>query len=434
MVISRPTTPELTKELDIPKDIASAMRKSLSHDLFGGAGINEESSPIGTPKINTPISSDADKSVREAAVSNGFTSGGLTSNSTEAFPDYQLWNHYTSDLKTGGATTTTSSYNDVLEILQEWDFSGSRSSKIKNFQRRSSIEDVLKVRHWLNPRSSFSASSMNEPEFTSSERHIATPTSAPNKAERCCWVTLLLGTEDIMSIYALQNSILKSGSKFRLVVLYSAENEAIANRLSADGIQCQVIHPLTPIFHGGMPEQARPTLKWPLLALWNTLYGIYDTVCYMSPHTLLSSNADELLEINDEIDNEVCVLVTNSTATPSMMILKPHCEIHMVLEEFVTVYGLDWEKVNKLSSMNDWNILAELFPDSSRKVDIRYGADVNNMTAEDSSFVKLLDFSQAKPWLKNENIDELYCRIWWKTFRDATNVKTGSYELTDCSK
>ncbi|AET39960.1 Ids2p Ecym_5188 [Eremothecium cymbalariae DBVPG len=418
MVVSRPTTPELTKELNIPKDVASAMRKSLSYDFLNVNNSNEQASPIGTPRVDTSMSCTTGTGVSNVRVRGPLSVMSSDNASNDVSPDYQLWNHHITNASPSVSTTTT--YNNVLEILQDWDFSGNSSGNHKDVQRRGSIEDVLKVRHWLNPRSSFSAASVNEPELyppmsdKSSSANLSL--SSIPAAERRCWVTFISDMSDLKPIITLHQSLIASQSKYKLLVLYSLENHGITEYLQPYNISCLGIHPLKPIVPNELSANITYTREWSVLSMWNELYDKFDLLVYLSPYSVVLSNVDELLDLSDEIDNETCVLIINGTKVPSLMSFKPHTEVAMVLEEFVTIYGQDWDKLAKLNSMDDWSILDTLFASSTSKIGEQYGLDVRKIDLKEPQKVKVLDFNESKPWLKNSDDLNDYDKLWWEVW------------------
>lgn len=404
MDISRKTTPELTKELNIPKDIASAMRKSFSRDVLNRCNSHDQLSPIRSVYEDESLCCKNKK-----CTSIVMTGLDLESNAVEDAAYYQLWNRHMTDSKISRPKKST--YDKLSGIFQEWTSPVYSPAFSKNFQLINSVEDV-KLRQWLNPRSSFLAESMNEAKFQSP---LSCTAETGTSLNHVCWITLLLESEKLPLIIALNNSILKSKSKFKLLVLYLKDNKSVRDILAAHDIDHIGFVPLKPIMSDEMAKNGKFNMLWPILSLWHTLSDKFRTVCYLGPGTLISTNIDELLETQDEIDNETCIFIKNATKIPSLMILRPYEGIHMVLEEFVTVYGLDWDKLKKLSLADDWNVLNELFPTSFCELSERYGIDVTQMKPEDMGSVKLLDFTTLKPWLRSKDDKDLYINLWWTT-------------------
>ncbi|AGO12801.1 AaceriACR246Wp [[Ashbya] aceris (nom. inval.)] len=408
MGCSRPTTPELTKELNIPKDVASAMRKSLSYDFLNVPGGDEQASPIGTP--TTAAAEDGG-----GGLESDVDGGRATDEGGEGeFADYRLWHHRGSDV--GAAKSQSSTYESLLEVMLGWDFSGKHAGGDKGAPRGSS-EEALAVRQWLNPRSSFSAASTNEPELclTASRKSslMTLSRSASSAFERKCWVTVCASLADMQPLLALRKSLQTIQSKYRLLVLYDAEQIDVAECLASHDFYTLGICPLRPKLSAELAVDDTPLPRWLLLAAWHELNGAYDDVCYLSPYVLAVASIDELLDFNDEIDNETCTLVVNGTGVPSVLTFKPHNEIRMVFEEYLTVYGADWEKLEKLRGLSDWDILAELFSESCHRLGDRYGVDVGNESLPDMKGVKVLDFGHVKPWLHAADDKNAYVRLWW---------------------
>ncbi|AAS51472.1 ACR246Wp [Eremothecium gossypii ATCC 10895] len=417
MGCSRPTTPELTKELNIPKDVASAMRKSLSYDFLNVPGGDEQASPIGTPTTAT-----AEDGADGLESETGDGPRAADEGGKGEFADYQLWHHHRgSDV--GVAKSQSSTYESLLEVMLGWDFSGKQTGGDKGAPRGSS-EEALAVRQWLNPRSSFSAASTNEPELclTASRKSslMTLSRSASSAFERKCWITVCTSLADMQPILALRKSLQNIQSKYRLLVLYDAEQSDVAECLVSHDFYTLGITPLAPRLSAELASDGTLLPRWLLLAAWHELNGAYDDVCYLSPYLLAVASIDELLDFNDEIDNETCTLVVNRTRIPSVITFKPHNEIRMVFDEYLTVYGADLEKLEKLRGLSDWGILSELFSESCHRLSDRYGVDVGDDSLPVMRGVKVLDFGHVKPWLHAADDKNAYVRLWWSFWDNGT--------------
>lgn len=253
-----------------------------------------------------------------------------------------------------------------------------------------------------------------------------------------CWVTTVDNTKESMQmVLVLCYSLTLNNSKFPIFVLYDENTDVTPLR------NCQVN--LVPIFKNEIKLMS-PTVNinspnqdtlynndtsdnrtqelfhqllnknWFILSLFISFVNSnYDLICYISPSCLIVDNIDELLvveSINNEIDNETCVLLTNvieNNQTPQLIIIKPNEEVAMCIKEYLTIYSDDckerYEKINKLLQMNDMNILHELFGDTWGQISSEGYVKLLHPNNEsiNMNYCKILDFKNIKPWLMDAN-------------------------------
>ena len=312
-------------------------------------------------------------------------------------------------------------------------------SKQSTTTRRSSIQDVQWVRQLLNPRSSFSGKSINEPPnnqinvSSNITRSGSVPYNIPT--DNKCWVTILVNDsiEAIKSIVVLSESVRLSRSMYPLYVIH--DNKINMSKLNSYNIASI---PISLDDFKDLPKNNENNTNWLILSLFINLVDHFDVVCYISPTCMIIENIDELLsceEVCNEIDNETCVLLTNATKDineqPQLMILKPNQEVSMCIKEYFTLYGND-NKLEKLSKMNDFDVLKELFHDTwghilsdgyisvlLQDIDIR----INQQQIS-----KIADFKFLQPWnnknYNDNNNNDTLCGKWCKIWEDfCKNVK-----------
>ncbi|CAL9731821.1 IME2-dependent-signaling protein [Monosporozyma unispora] len=343
------------------------------------------------------------------------------------------------------------------------------SSRLSNHMttRRSSIQDVQWIRQLLNPRSSFSGPSQNEMSVNDPflQRYNVgntssggSPISIPEITK--CWVTTLRddSIEAVKSMIVLYYSLSLTNSKYPMYVLHDSKIDV--SQLKRYNINTISIP--TEYFQDDMCN-SNPTLgdsseykslldkKWFLLSLFvSFIHSNYELVCYITPSSMIIDNIDELLDdpnINNEIDNETCVLLSNVTIDdseePQLIIFKPNKEVSMCIKEFFTLYGDNHEKLSKITkllSITDSEVLKELFGETWGKISSEgyvnvlepneESLNINNFIDKDGSDVtisnaKILDFKKVKPWdmkLSNENTDGNVVSKWYQLWLEFWNT------------
>lgn len=372
-------------------------------------------------------------------------------------PDYQLFKHHYSisedhrdsvveilndlELESPEPDTLTQNVSPSLSA-QQHPIHGTISreprtsiSKQSTTTRRGSIQDVQWVRQLLNPRSSFSGRSLNEPpvnqiNISNTTRSGSVPYNVPTDDK--CWVTILVNDsiEAIKSIVVLSESVRLSGSVYPLYVVH--DNKINMSKLNSYNIASI---PISLDAFKDLPNNNENSTNWLILSLFINLVDHFDVVCYISPSCMIVENIDELLtcgEVCNEIDNETCVLLTNATKNideqPQLMILKPNKEVSMCIKEYFTLYGND-NKLRKLSKMNDFDVLKELFHDtwghilSDGYISVLI-EDIDTRTNQ-QQISKIADFKYLQPWNnKNFNDNDTLCGRWCKIWEDfCRNVK-----------
>lgn len=356
--------------------------------------------------------------------------------------------------------------------------------------RRGSINEVQRIRYLLNPRSSFSGASSNEPVINivsgsispfsalestrSNNNSTPTPTSSvipnlkPDTNElnlvgskltvtpnfNKCWITILVKNDPdlLRQIIVLNQSLISSNSQFPLVVLHTASIDiTLLRKLNIKTLKVE------DHFQNNINDTIQLDQNWSKLILFTSLIEIFDIVCYLSPSCIIKSNIDELLtsnEICDEIDNETCVLLTNnSTVTNNdlmLVILRPNKDISMCIREFFTVYDTDLntkrERKNSYYDLSDINILERLFGDSwGRLSDENFTLILNPNNIQENDLIiqqcKILDFKLLKPWTTH-NISEYeengahgILQNWYHLYNAATKdiipVQPTNFDTTE---
>lgn len=268
--------------------------------------------------------------------------------------------------------------------------------------RRSSVTDVQWMRPLLNPRSSFSGASSNEVPIpqTSSSGSPVVPACHDDSASMKCWITILLNDACTSDILILAKSLQKHTSKYPLVVLYRGASEDSLRSLNAvDIIAIEIEDPIYD-FISQCRGDSHLMMQWSKLSLFTSIAGRYGLICYIAPTCMVQDNIDELLEdpdICNEIDNEMCVLLTNKPSSDQsnhiqIMLLRPNDELAMCIREFFTVYGqVDDNKRSQIASLNDIGVMKILFNDTwGYLLANDYVKDISS--AQDVSSCKILDF------------------------------------------
>ncbi|CDO96166.1 unnamed protein product [Kluyveromyces dobzhanskii CBS 2104] len=337
----------LSKELDISIDIANAVNKSLKEDAIDP-----------TYRTNTPIQFQTDDSNQE--------------NSDTGRTSYQLWNHQYVE------TPAAVNNSNITEILEDWNFI---DNNVRN-TRRTSMEDVFKVRHFLNPRSSF----------------------ANGGANSRCWVTIINQVSEIPCAVALNSSLRAQDSKLILCVVIPNDWD----------IQLPEVAFLTFV---RLPKVTFADKELTLLTLWSHLD--YELCCFLSPFTIIQVNIDEMLlddEIFQEIDNETCVFLTNDTYQRKedivFLLFKPSVEIGTAVNEFLKVYNGDSAKLMQLQKTDAYDALKTLFGEAWGFV----GKDLCETLYEPSvsSNACIINYKILQPWSGNHSG---ICQLWWDRYK-----------------
>lgn len=340
--------------------------------------------------------------------------------------------------------------------------------------RRSSIQNVQWIRQLLNPRSSFSGPSQTTISVNDSfsERYNLNTTSSSCDAfprmgrATKCWVTILKdgSIEFVKSMIVLYHSLLLTNSKYPMYVLHDSNVDV--SELEKYNVYTV---PIPKQYFQNDPNSINETLltsakyrtllekRWYILSLFVSFINTnYELICYITPTSMVIDNIDELLDdsnINDEIDNETCVLLSNVTLKdseePQLIIFKPSNDVSMCIKEYFTLYGNDKEslhKMDKLLQMTDSQVLKELFGETWGNISSDGYVTVLELNDESlniSNFVqkdgestsrnnaKILDFKNVKPWemdISNlnkgqrdeNNVINKWYQIWqefWNTYR-----------------
>ncbi|GMM57607.1 Ids2 protein [Maudiozyma humilis] len=315
------------------------------------------------------------------------------------------------------------------------DRSGSVSKK-STTTRRGSIQDVQWIRQLLNPRSSFSGNSANEPPVHygargahSQHQESSPPYSAPPDSK--CWVTVLPddSIEAVKSIIVLSESMRLVRSAYPLYVIHDHKINMSRLRnynISSIPVSLEDFASVT-----GDESDDSQRSKRLVLSLFVDLVDAFDLVCYIAPTCMVVENIDELLssaEICNEIDNETCVLLTNVCVgddEPQLMLLKPNREVSMCIKEYFTIYGDGDDhagKVERLRRMDDLAILRELFHDTWGQISSEgYVSILQHDVPVDQghAFTKIADFKYLRPWSnKIQAGDNTYCGRWYRIWNE----------------
>lgn len=342
--------------------------------------------------------------------------------------------------------------------------------------RRSSIQNVQWIRQLLNPRSSFfgpsqTAMSVNNSFLqkynisTESSQNDAFSKKAPTTK---CWVTILKdgSIESIKSMIVLYHSLLLTESNYPMYILHDSSLDV--SELGKYNIHTVSIpkeyfqndpNSMNPILLTNSKYQSLLEKKWHILALFVSFINThYELICYITPTSMIIDNIDELLDdcsINNEIDNETCVLLSNVTLNdseePQLIIFKPSNEVSMCIKEYFTLYGDTEErlhKIDKLLQTTDSQVLKELFGETWGNISSDGYITVFELDDESlniSNFVrknsepttgnnaKILDFKNIEPWKmeiphSNSNHNESYnnennaIKKWYQIWQEFWNT------------
>lgn len=350
----------------------------------------------------------------------------------------------------------------------------SNNSRLPNHMttRRSSIQDVQWMRQLLNPRSSFSGPSKAEMSRNDLylQRHNVGNNSSTGSSDSMseitkCWVTTLRddSIQSVKSMIVLYHSLSLTNSKYPIYVLVDSKiDTSQLKRYNINTISIPTEYfqddscNSNPALSNTSEYQSLLAKKWLVLSLFvSFIQSNYELVCYISPSSMIVDNIDELLDdpdINNEIDNETCVLLSNVTINdseePQIIIFKPNKEVSMCIKEFFTLYGDDYEKLTKITKLlriTDSDVLKELFGETWGKISsdgyvnvlepTDESLNINNFIQGDgnsnsnNNTAKILDFKKVKPWdmkLSNENTDgnvvSKWYHVWlefWNTYHNA---------------
>ncbi|KAL3230577.1 IME2-dependent-signaling protein [Nakaseomyces bracarensis] len=367
--------------------------------------------------------------------------------------DYQIFKHHYSmpDNKKESVTNILNDLNLGSEQEEKADPGivplRKRSSNSMSTARRSSVQDIQWMRQLLNPRSSFSGTSVNEPVLTTNKSGsietnsslASASTSSSDHPPNKCWVTVIDRDEIIPAIVVLHRTLRSSNSKYDLVVLhpYTFDPSELHRRGITSTIsfsECVATDLNDPALQLNSEQETRTIIaNWNKLSVFLSLVGHYDLVCYISPSCMVLQNIDDLLdsqEIFDEIDNEMCVLLTNQDSTkkdekdPQIIMLKPNKEVAMCIREFFTVYSNSaQERKNKLMKLKDLDVLKELFGDTWGYISTdSYCKTIQHDEAfpRGNSMIRIIDFKNLAPWdhLHNTIVnDDTLCARWFSTFK-----------------
>ncbi|SCV01791.1 LAMI_0G13762g1_1 [Lachancea mirantina] len=381
--------------MDFSDDLASAVRKSWSEPSDPPLFSESSNSPIGTPQEGSACSS-----------------GTHESSNPDSSEEYHLWKHHyaiSDDAK------TTNPQGELMNVLQELEFSEQpRPQQV----RRSSIEDVSKIRQWLNPRSSFSGAPTNELNWQ-------------NSAQNRCWISILSDERDMGPIRVLDFTLRACHSRYTLYVLVPHDLEDLAKELAKLGIHVIAMEKIAPRLvpklvpdSTSSPSDAPFFGNWNLLAPFLCLRDSFELVCYLSPRCAVLANVDELLAsetVSDEIDNETCVLLTNTTDEPPMMIvLRPNDGIEACIREYMSIYiSKDSnEKWSRLQNSTGLDVLKELFKDSWGVVAGEY---CQRGPGTLSSGIKIVENPNNEPWSSqsSDEITSIWRRAWLELNRSS---------------
>lgn len=385
---------------DITGDLARALRKSWSEPQ--DSRILYRDSPISTPQYNQyhNISPGGDSLTSGGSQVTSFTGGSDNTNATNFgynSPDYHLIKRHYSLMEqpssgNNGNRGSASPSADLLEeeIMQE-SLSPLMPAPVSMPLRRSSMQEIQRVRHLLNPRSSFSGVPSEEPDL-------------PQRPS-ISWVTILAGSspEFIEPVLVLDESLQSVHSKYGLCVVHDSQIDS--SKIREKGIETVAFDKenLPKLFNKDLNPHS-------ILMLFMALIGKYDLVCYLSPTCMVLESIDDILsteEVSKKIDNDTCVLLTNPSPDPQIVVLRPLADLEMCIKEFFTVYCEDsGDRSSKLTKMRDYDVLTTLFQDSWCKfaTDGYCGTLLEESTNSEAGFPhKMVDLKLQKPWMMQEN-------------------------------
>lgn len=389
-------------------ELEDAVRKSWSEPQEVPCQTSTTFSPVGTPPTRSCYGSSTGSFMSSthqgSLVTPPMTSNGILD---DTFSGRNVERHY---------SLTENTHESISDILVDLSLADApevapQSQVPPRPVRRGSIQDVQRVRQLLNPRSSFSGASADEP-------------TVP-KEEKAGWVTILNDDrpETMKPIIILHRSLQAVKSKYRLHVLHDGQTNAA--ELAACGIK-------TICFDEPLPELLRCAVgSSSILSLFIALVDRLELACYLAPTCMVTENVDELLEseeICSEIDNETCVLLSKESSVEAgqtylqIMILRPSKDIAMCVKELFTVYGDDREgdaqKV-KRSYRDDFDVLRTLFDDTWGHL----SSEEYCLTPQFQSFsekqYKIIDYRLLKPWVESEeSTTNSLCERWRLAWQD----------------
>lgn len=442
---ARESVSDILHELDIDKS------RSTSPSKLGQTSNFMESQPTDEYMSQQQI-------FQQQQLRNPFSTGNDTATSN---------NNYNRTTRDGSNAYSKSSFEN-----NKMSANYSNNARMSNHMttRRSSIQDVQWMRQLLNPRSSFSGPSKAEMSRNDAylQRHNignnnnstnGSPLNMPEITK--CWVTTLRddSIQSVKSMIVFYYSLSLTNSKYPIYVLVDSKidtSQLKKYNINTISIPTEYFQDdscnSNPSLVNTSEYQSLLAKKWLVLSLFvSFIQSNYELVCYISPTSMIVDNIDELLDdpdINNEIDNETCVLLSNVTINdseePQIIIFKPNKEVSMCIKEFFTLYGDDHEKlakITKLLRITDSEVLKELFGETWGK--ISSDGYVNVLEANDESLninnfvqgqgnmntAKILDFKKVKPWdmkLSIENTDgnvvSKWYHVWlefWNTYHNA---------------
>lgn len=385
-------------------ELADAVRKSWSEPQEVPCESSALFSPVGTP----PAGSFCGSSTGSFVSSNNqgsLVTPPMTSSGVPEETGQNVERHY---------SLTENTHESISDIMVDLSLGDTQEASPElELQprpiRRGSIQDVHRVRHLLNPRSSFSGSSTDEP-------------TVPRE-ENVGWVTILADDrpETMKPIIILDRSLQAVKSKYRLHVLHDRQTNAA--ELAACGIK-------TVCFDETLPKSFRcATGSSSVLSLFIALVDRLELACYLAPTCMVMENVDELLEsdeICNEIDNETCVLLTKESSEGEakgclqIMILRPSIDLAMCVKELFTVYGDHGEaQEGKMSYKDDFDVLRTLFNQTWGHLSSdEYCATPGFEQSTDKQY-KIVDYRLLKPWIESEeSATNSLCERWRLAWQD----------------
>ncbi|QLQ78586.1 hypothetical protein HG537_0A08330 [Torulaspora globosa] len=379
-------------------ELADAVRKSWSEPQEVAGESSTVLSPVGTPPVGSLCGSSSGSFVSSnnqgSLVTPPMSSNG---GSEEISTGRNVERHY---------SLTENTHESISDIMV--DLSLGESQEVAPV-RRGSIQDVHRVRHLLNPRSSFSGASTDEP-------------AVPGE-DTVGWVTILADDrpKTMKPIIILDRSLQAVKSKYRLHVLHDRQTNAA--ELAACGIK-------TVCFDETLPKSFRCAVgASSVLSLFIALVDRLELACYLAPTCMVMENVDELLEseeICNEIDNETCVLLTKESSEDEaknclqIMILRPSNDLAMCVKELFTVYGEhDETQEGKLGYKNDLDVLKTLFNHTWGHL----SSDEYCITPGFQQFTdkqyKIVDYRLLRPWIDSEeSATNSLCERWRLAWQD----------------
>lgn len=391
---------------DMTGDLARALRKSWSEPQDSRASSVAKNSPISTPNmVQYHNTSPGGGSLMSDESQLTATTSGSDSNTGMPSQDYRL-------IKRHYSLKDALNDEDLLQEEMPESFPPLMPAPVGMPMRRSSLQEVQRVRHLLNPRSSFSGIASEEPEV--------------QQQSTISWVTILArSTPDcVKPILVLHRSLQAVGSRYGLCVIHDTAVDA--SSLRNYGIETVGFsRSQFPILYS---RSMRADSK---IMLFVSLAGRYDLVCYLSPTCVVLENIDHLLsdeEAAKEIDNDTCVLLTNNTEDPEIVIFRPLVDVEMCIREFFTVYGDDCEnRSSKITRMQDLDVLRTLFDDAWFRLapDAYCGiVPARGQPSIQEFHCKVADYRLQKPWDVNESSYGTLAKKWHELWAEVAQQKT----------